>query len=350
MKRRILFVLLTLAAAAACSKKNGYGNSPTPAPQGNFQQTNLVSDIDGNMAAKIDPTLLNPWGIAINPSAGIVWLGTNHNGTTNVYDYDGNTKLQPVPIPSGNMPNGGSPTGVVFNGTADFVIPSVQVAAKFIFVGEDGTISAWAPGASAAAAVTVADQSGADAVYKGCAIANDGGNNFLYAANFKGKKIDVFDKSFTLTTGRSFTDPAIPADFGPFNIANINGMLYVTYAKLKAPDNEDDEAGAGNGYVDISKGALNSPWGIAQVPSGFGLPLHSIVVGNFGDGWINVYDSTGVYLGPMKSNGNPVVINGLWALDFPINEDSRADPTKLLFTAGPGDEQHGLYGFLKNKP
>ncbi|HVV05947.1 MAG TPA: TIGR03118 family protein [Puia sp.] len=362
MKRRILIVLLTLGTAAACNKNNnnGYGGGPTPPPlQANFQQTNLVSDIDGNRAAKVDSTLLNPWGLAINPSAGIVWLGTNHNGTTNVYDYNGNTVLKPIPIPSGGMPDGGSPTGIVFNGTADFVIPSVHTAAKFIFVGEDGTISAWAPGPSAGSAVTVADQSGADAVYKGCAIASDGGNNYLYAANFKGRKIDVFDKGFALTTGRSFTDPAVPADFGPFNIANINGLLYVTYAKLKGPDNEDDQAGAGNGYVDIytpdgklvkkfaSKGALNSPWGIAQVPDGFGLPFHSLVVGNFGDGWINVYDSTGVYLGPMNSNGSPVAINGLWALDFPINEDPHGDPTKLLFTAGPGDEQHGLYGFLK---
>jgi len=364
MKRRILFALLTLGAAAACKKSynNGYGGNPTPPPmQANFQQTNLVSDIDGNMAAKVDPTLLNPWGLAINPSAGIVWLGTNHNGTTNVYDYNGNTVLQPISIPSGGMPNGGSPTGVVFNGTADFVIPSVQAAAKFIFASEDGTISAWAPGPSAGSAVKVADQSSANAVYKGCAIASDGGNNFLYAANFKGGKIDVFDKGFAPVSGRSFTDPAIPAGFGPFNIANIDGMLYVTYARLKAPDNQDDQAGAGNGYVDIyspdgklvknfaSKGALNSPWGIAQAPNGFGLPFHSIVVGNFGDGWINVYDSTGVYLGPMNSNGNPIVINGLWALDFPINEDPHGDPAKLLFTAGPGEEAHGLYGFLKKQ-
>jgi len=313
------------------------------------------------MAAKVDPSLLNPWGLAINPSAGIVWLGANHSGATNVYDYDGNTVLQPIPIPSAGTLNGGSPTGVVFNSTTDFVIPSAHTAAKFIFVNEDGTISAWAPGPSAASAITVADQSGADAVYKGCAIANDGGSNFLYAANFKGGKIDVFDNSFALTTGRNFTDPAIPAGFGPFNIVPINGQLYVSYAKLKGPDNEDDQAGAGNGYIDVyspdgklvrnfaSNGVLNSPWGIAQVPNGFGLPFHSIVVGNFGDGWINVFDSTGAYLGPMKNNGNPIVINGLWALDFPINEDRNADPAKLFFTAGPGEEAHGLFGFLSKQ-
>jgi len=92
MKRRTLIVLFMLGAAAACNKNNnGYGTNPTPPLQVSFQQTNLVSDIDGNRAAKVDPTLLNPWGLAINPSAGIVWLGTNHNGATNVYDYNGNT-------------------------------------------------------------------------------------------------------------------------------------------------------------------------------------------------------------------------------------------------------------------
>jgi uncharacterized protein (TIGR03118 family) len=362
MKRRIFIVLLMFGTASACNKNsNKYGASPTPSPQTNFQQTNLVADGPGNLATNVDPTLLNPWGLAINPSAGIVWLGTNHNGTTNVYDYNGKTILQPIPIPAGGNRNGGSPTGVVFNWTTDFVIPAAKVAAKFIFVNEDGTIAAWAPGASAGSAVTVTDQSTVQAVYKGCAIASDGGKNFLYAANFKGGKIDVFDKTFTLTTGRSFTDPAIPTGFGPFNIVAINGLLFVTYAKLKGPDNEDDEAGAGNGYIDVfspdgklvgnfaKNGALNSPWGIAQVPSGFGLPFHSIVVGNFGDGWINVYDSTGAYLGPVMSNGNPIVINGLWALDFPINEDPHADPAKLLFTAGPGEEAHGLYGYLKKQ-
>jgi uncharacterized protein (TIGR03118 family) len=361
MERKTLFFVLVLGTAVACKKNNnnnGYG-TPAPPAAGNYQQTNLVADIDGFTGARIDATLKNPWGLAINPTAQLVWLGTNHSGASNVYDYNGQTGLPPVPIPLGGDMNGSSPTGVAFSAGDDFIIPTAQASARFIFVSEDGTVSAWSPGD--ATAVTVADRSGSNAVYKGCAIATDGGHAFLYAANFKGGTIDVFDKNFALAAGRAFTDPTIPAGFGPFNIVNINGLLYVAYAKLKGPDNEDDEAGAGNGYVDIynpdgtlvknftSKGPLNSPWGIARVPNSFGLPFHSIVIGNFGDGWINAYDSTGVYLGALQSNGTPIAINGLWALDFPVNEDPRADPNKLFFTAGPADEQHGLFGYLKNQ-
>jgi uncharacterized protein (TIGR03118 family) len=267
--------------------------------------------------------------------------------------------IAPVPIPTVGAATGGSPTGVVFNSTADFTIPRETAPTKFIFVNEDGTIAAWA--LDAPSAKKVADLSTGNRVYKGCAIAADGAANYLYAANFKGGTIDVFDKAFNLVTGRAFTDPSIPAGFGPFNIANIGGKLYVTYAKLQGPDNEDDQAGAGNGYVDIftpdgklvknfaSQGALNSPWGIAQVPDGFGIERHSILIGNFGDGWINVYDSTGVYKGAVQKDGQPIVIAGLWALDFPVNEYPQADPAKLYFTAGPGGEQHALFGYLKKQ-
>jgi uncharacterized protein (TIGR03118 family) len=347
--------------AVACSKNNnnnnGYGGNPPPTPGVNFVQTNIVSDLAG--AGVTDPTLQDAWGIAINPTQGAIWIASNHGGVSDVYDETGKTLLAPVSIPSPGAATGGSPTGVVFNGTADFMVPNETAATKFIFVNEDGVVSAWPLGA--ASAMTVADRSAAGAVYKGCTIAVDGGANFLYAANFKGGTIDVFDKSFNLVTGRAFNDPAIPAGFGPFNIANIGGNLYVTYAKLQGPDNEDDQAGAGNGYVDVftpdgklvknfaSKGALNSPWGIAQVPDGFGIERHSILIGNFGDGWINIYDSTGVYKGPLQSNGQPIVVSGLWALDIPFNEYPQADPGKLYFTAGFDGEQHGVFGYFKKQ-
>ncbi|HMH21525.1 MAG TPA: TIGR03118 family protein [Puia sp.] len=349
-----VFLLALLMAGAGCHKD--YNTTAAPLIPGTYQETDLVTDVAiGYGAARIDPPLLNAWGIAVNP-AGIVWISANHAGATTVYDSTGKTVLGPVAIPSQGTHFGGSPTGVVFNGTTDFVIPSNQKIAKFIFVNEDGTVSAWGAGDST---ITVADRSSSDAVYKGVALANDGSGNFLYAANFKGGKIDVFDKNFVYISTRPFADPGIPAGFGPFNIQNIGGKLYVTYAKLKGPDNTDDQAGAGNGYVDVfnpdgtlvkrfaSQGLLNSPWGLAQVPAGFGLPRHSILIGNFGDGRINVYDSTGVFNGQLQNNGYPITIAGLWALDFPNNEATLADPNKLYFTAGPMDESHGLFGFLK---
>jgi uncharacterized protein (TIGR03118 family) len=364
-----LLLAALILGATACHKNDNRPNTPLLAP-GNFAQTNLVSDTTSYGAPTIDPTLKNPWGIAINNDAGIIWISSNHGSVTDVYDSTGKTLLGPFNIPSAGgagagagaggggaaAPDGGAPTGVAYNATADFQIPGSTAATKFLFVGEDGIVSAWALGA--AAAVKVADRSSVDAVYKGCAIANTAGANYLYAANFTGRSIDVFDKSFNLVTGPDFKDPAIPADFGPFNIANIGGLLYITYAKIEA-GGDDDQAGAGNGYIDIftpdgklahqfaSQGALNSPWGIAQSTDGFGLPLHSIIVGNFGDGRINVFDSTGIYRGALQNNGQAIVIPGLWALDFYINDYPKASPSKLFFTAGPEGEQHGLFGYLR---
>jgi uncharacterized protein (TIGR03118 family) len=350
----ILLLAIGIAGAACRKNNNNYNTNPASPITGNYQQTNLVSDTGAYPGARIDPALIDAWGIAINPT-GVIWIAANGTGSTTVYDSTGKTLLGPVAIPFGGVHFGGAPSGVLFNTTTDFVIPANQQVAKFIFSTENGTIAAWSGGDST---LTVVDNSAKSTVYKGIALANDGTGNFIYATDFRGGKIDVYDKSFTAVS-RPFSDPGIPAGFGPFNIQNIGGQLYVTYAKLQAPENMDDQAGPGNGYVDVfnpngslikrfaSQGSLNSPWGIAQAPAGFGLPLHSILVGNFGDGWINVYDSTGIYLGPLLSNGNPLVIDGLWALAFPVNTLPAADPNKLYFTAGPGDENHGLFGYLK---
>jgi len=352
-----LFVITLFVWGCSKSYNNGYYNPPPPSPmiKANYQQTNLVTDTSLYPAAHQDPHLLNAWGIAIHPS-GIVWISANHAGASTVYDSTGKTLFGPVAIQSQGKLFGGSPSGIVYNGTADFLIPSNHQASKFIIANEDGTSSAWGGGDSAA---TVADRSASGAVYKGICLANDGTGNFLYAANFKQGTIDVFDRTFNIVTTKPFSDPSIPTGFGPFNVANLGGKLYVSYAKLKAPDNMDDQAGPGNGFIDVydpggkllhrlvSQGQLNSPWGMAQAPQGFGLPFHSILIGNFGDGTINVFDSTGVYLGQLQNNGSPVTIPGLWALDFPSNEVPSADPNKLYFTAGPMGENHGLFGFLK---
>jgi uncharacterized protein (TIGR03118 family) len=165
-----------------------------------------------------------------------------------------------------------------------------------IFVTEDGLVLAWESGASA---VKVADRSAADAVYKGVAIAGDGSGNLIYATNFKGHTVDVFDKNFTYVTSKPFSDPNIPSNYGPFNIVNLGGKLYVTYAVPKSPEFGDDSAGAGVGYIDIynpngtlvkrflSNGYLNSPWGLARAPAEFGQFQNTTLVGNFGDGLIN---------------------------------------------------------------
>jgi len=318
----------------------------------NVKQTNLVADTAGYDATRLDPNLLNAWGIAAPPN-GPIWISANHAGLSVIYDRNGQQLRPPVTIPSLTAGQPGAPSGMVFNGTTDFG------GNKFIFASEEGIIAGWSSGN---AAVKVADRSSFNAVYKGLTIANDGTANFLYVTNFKNSKIDVFDKDFNYVTDKPFSDPGIPAGFGPFNIQNISGNLYVTYAKLKAPDNMDDQAGPGNGYVDIftpqgqlvkrfaSQGPLNSPWGIALAPAGFADEGPTILIGNFGDGRINVFGMAGHFKGQLRMHGKPITIDGLWAIDFlegNVPGGSPSDP--LYFTAGPNEESHGLFGYLKKE-
>jgi len=314
-------------------------------------QVNLVADTAGFNAALIDTNLVNAWGIAA-PPGGPIWISANHTGVSTIYNRTtGQTLRPPVTIPAAMAGQTGAPTGMVFNGSTAFG------GYKFIFAGEDGTISAWKTGS---VAIKVADRSQFDAVYKGLTMATDGPSWFLYAANFKGGKIDVFDANFNYVTGKPFWDPNIPAGYAPFNIQKVGDNLYVTYAKQKGPDNEDDQAGLGNGYVDVykpngmlvkrffSQGDLNSPWGITLAPAGFAADQQTILIGNFGDGKINVFDFTGKHLGELQSGSHALVIEGLWAIDF-LNGNVLGKGTStqwLYFTAGPKDESHGVFGYL----
>jgi uncharacterized protein (TIGR03118 family) len=328
------------------------------------QQINLVANSASYGPNRIDANLLNAWGIAMTPT-GIIWIAANHASLSVIYDTDGNAKRPPVTIPtSGDTANGGAPTGVVFNPTADFAIPSTGGASRFIFAGEDGIISAWGSGNHA---IIVSDRSSAEAVYKGLALANNGGQNFLFATNFKGGAVEVFDTHFQMVSNPGFQDPSIPAGFSPFGIQNVGGKLFVTYAKLKGPDNEDDQSGPGNGYIDIyspngtllsrfaSQGTLNSPWGIAKIPEGgFRGLKDAILVGNFGDGRINIFGSHGNFRGQLTDSARqPITIAGLWGLSFRpsqtgLGEDSDQPSGRLFFTAGPNDENDGVFGYLTN--
>ena len=317
-------------------------------------QVNLVSDIRGYHAKRTDPLLNNAWGIAFDES-GALWIACNHTGSAVIYDKNGERLRKPVAIPLGEDPNGAAPTGVVYNDTQDFIIPANGQKSEFIFATEEGILSAWSSGSSS---ITVADRSATGAVYKGIALANDRGANFLYVTNFSAGKIDVYDHSFHLVS-KPFSDLTIPPGYAPFNIANINGKLYVTYA-LQKPDHHDDQSGPGNGYVNIfnpdgsfvrrfaSRGTLNSPWGITQADEGFGLAANSILIGNFGDGRINVYDASGAWRGQLQDKEHAIAIDGLWTIAF-LPNDAKSGPSRLYFTAGPDEENHGLFGYLKKQ-
>jgi len=358
IQKRILLILPLILAISGCAKKNNAYNYDYLKSQQVYEVVKLVGDTDGLGTAITDPNLKNAWGIAISSSGGI-WISSNHKGLSVIYDRNGNIITQPVAVPSQGSRNGGAPSGVIFNPTTDFLMPADGSVSKLLFAGEDGTISAWGSGDSA---VMVASRASDGAVYKGIAMASDGGANFLYLANFKGQKVDVFDGNFHLVTNKPFADPSIPAGFGPFNIMNFNGQLFVTYAKLKPPDNMDDQKGPGNGFVDIfnpdgtlvrrfySQGVLNSPWGMAIAPVGFGQGDQVFLIANFGDGLINEFNSNGDWIRQLRSDfGGSVHIDGLWAIMFPVNNQPPGDPNQMFFTAGPAGESHGLFGYMIKK-
>jgi uncharacterized protein (TIGR03118 family) len=255
-----------------------------------------------------------------------------------------------------------SPTGDVFNiaGTG-FNITSggVTASSRFIFATEDGTISGWNPGVNSGASTVLAvnnSHRGTGAVYKGLAIGTDADGTFLYATNFRNGTVDVFDSTFKQVN--SFTDPNVQHGFAPFGVQVLNGDVFVTFAKQNA-EKHDDVAGPGNGYVDefsmdgqlldrvATRGHLNSPWGLAIAPSGFGQFANDLLVGNFGDGTIDVFNpQTDQYLGKLDgTDGKPIQIDGLWSL-MPGNAGANTDPQSIYFTAGLDGEQHGLFGSL----
>jgi uncharacterized protein (TIGR03118 family) len=370
---------LSLVALPIGSLRAGGANEERNA----FSWKNLQSDIAG-VAKRTDPNLVNSWGLTINTTAKVFWIADNGAGVSTLYRPDGSPVLLPStpaqnfvtlpptaidpPTPPA-LVGTATPTGIVFNDPATnaFFIPGTKNPAIFIFDGEDGGIWGWNPAVNLLNATLIIQPASPDpttnSVYKGLALANrTPGGLTLYATNFRNGTVDLFDSSFNpVTLAGAFVDPNLPKGYGPFGIATFDNLIYVTYAKQN-DEKHDDVAAPGNGFVDvfdtqgnlitrlISRGPLNSPWGLAEVPHKFGKIGHNffdnffhdvLLVGNFGDGKINAFDiHTGAPLGPLKNRrGDALAFNGLWALFF-FDE-------RLYFTAGIGDESHGLFGVIK---
>jgi uncharacterized protein (TIGR03118 family) len=400
-----LFGGLALVAAGFLIPLGVGAAAPPPSAAGTVLQTNLVSDLPG-VAAVTDPNLVNPWGISESTGSPF-WVSDNGAGLSTLYNVPGanNTQVSINPlavnIPSPAGPTGGTPTGTVFNtgsGGGAFPIAGpnnagqrISAPAVFLFATEDGTIAGWNPGidptghfagpnGASAQAVLPVDNSGSGAVYKGLAIATSStpiipadanSTALLYVSNFHAGTIEVYDAKFdevmSLPAG-AFADPDLPGGYAPFNVQVLNGKLYVDYARQDAAAH-DDAAGPHRGFVDVfnldgtpglpggavrlvSRGPLDSPWGLAIAPQGFaGIsdpgndPV--LLVGNFGDGSINAFDATtGSGLGQLDDpDGEPIEIDGLWALKVGNGGSGGAADT-LYFTAGPFDESHGLFGSL----
>jgi uncharacterized protein (TIGR03118 family) len=335
-----------------------------------YVQTNLAADQAG-VAQVHDPELVDAWGISINP-AGTFWVSARATDVSTVYSGDVTPPGEPF-MPFIKRPltvtiPGGNPTGQVFNGSTDTFIVSAggrSAPARFIFASETGHITAWNPGVPTGPvppsrqAFIMASTPGA--VYTGLAIDDLQDGKFLYAADFAGGKIDIFDGNFApITLAGNFTDPDIPADYAPFNIWELGGKLHVAYARQ---ENGDALPDGGRGFVSVfdlngnlvshlvDDGHLKEPWGLALAPADFGEFSGTLLVANTANGKINAYDpTTGAFLGRLAdASGETIHIQGLWALHFG-NGTVSGDRNALYFTAVGKNHDHGLFGSLRVAP
>jgi uncharacterized protein (TIGR03118 family) len=324
-----------------------------------YTETDLTANRSGISAApNTDPNLVNPWGLS-RSSGSPWWVSDNGTGLSTLYDLAGVPQSLVVTIPPPKGQNGtAAPTGTVYNYTTSFEAepgaPSI-----FLFVTEDGTISGWNPNVNQTNAVLRVDHNQQGAVYKGCALASLPGGPRLYVSNFASGQVEVYDGKFhQLKTGPGdFTDSKLPIHYAPFGIQNVGGNIVVTFAQ-RSPGSLDENHGPGLGYVDVfdtngnlllrlQHGSyLNAPWGIASSAADFGVFSHRLLVGNFGDGSINVFNAvSGKHEGKLlNADGSPVSINGLWAISFAGGNTKSGAANALYFTAGLNDEADGLFG------
>ena len=360
------FVRFNLLSASALTAVLAFAVLTGSAQARSFKVTNLVSD-GAVPAATIDPNLVNPWGLAYGPTSPF-WVNDNGPGVATLYNGAG----VKIPLTVNVFPNDGSaaPTGQVFNsgGGSDFVVSNGATKGRAVFLmdTESGTISGWAPSVNLTNTFLGVDNSGggalAHAVYKGLAIANNGGTEMLYAANFRSGQVEMYDGSFGLLG--TFTDPTVAAGYAPFNVQTLGNKLFVTFA-LQDGAKHDEVDGAGLGYVDefnldgtfdmriaSAGGPTNAPWGLAIAPASFGSKFGGdLLVGNFGDGTISAFNlATNSFVGllPMAGGGN-LAIDGLWGL-IPGNGAAGGSASTIYFSAGLNGESDGLFGSISAVP
>jgi uncharacterized protein (TIGR03118 family) len=322
--------------------------------QNSYLVHNLVSDVAG-MADHVDPNLINPWGNGFS-SGSPFWIANNGTGTSTLYEDTGVAIPLVVKIPAaGGATTPGKVTGVIFNGTANSFLISGQTP-SFIFCSEDGVISGWSPKVNMTAAQIMLDNSASGAQYKGCALGGTATAPILYAADYGTGKVVAWDMNLKpVVVG--FVNGAIPSGFAPFNIQNLGGTLYVTYAPQASSNSTTvggyvttyDMTGAIIGTLGGST-VFSYPWGVAIAPATFGKYASTVLVGNFGDGTIHAFDpKAGTLMGTLEdSSGNPITIDGLWSLNFGNGKVS--DAATLYFTAGIQNQAHGLFGSIQGAP
>jgi uncharacterized protein (TIGR03118 family) len=340
-----------------------------------YTQTNLVSDlsnVNGQPVAVQDPTFKNSWGLARSASSPW-WINNAGTGTSALYTGAGKVVTPPSPVVVPNAPGAqgnSSPTGIVFNGTTDFMISNVAgktpAPAAFIFATENGTISAWNPAVTPLEmAVNQAFEKGA--VFTGLTLIESEGDHFLLAANFSQNRIEKFDTNFKRVhrSEELFDDDRLPPGFAPYNVQAVGDNVVVTYAKQNPQKTgADDDCGEECGFVDVFSihgrlilrlqhvpGTLTAPWGVALAPRDFGFFSHALLIGNRFGGTIAAFNFTdGRFLGNLlDADGAPIAIPGLWALEFDNRGNNQASPSPgpaLFFAAGINGYADGLFGTL----
>ena len=402
----------SILATALVAVFISYLGTPAAVKTGGYVPTDLVVNksplIDKNgisHTGKVDPNLLNPWGVTEIPTGSPFWISDNAAGLATLYNVPAsapnsvtiNGLVVSIPTPVGSS---GAPTGTVFNittlpgSTPGFMISGVDAndkptsaPARFLFATEDGTIVGWNPGVGSSPSsfngpngfstqgIIAVDNSGNNftnpnpssqtgAVYKGIAMSTDAnGQTRLYVTNFRSGMVEMYSDGFmALGSGPAFVDPKLPDSYAPFNVTVLNGAVFVTYAVQDAAKH-DDVAGQGHGIVDVFEldgtfrqrfaqhGQLNSPWGVAQAPTNFGALSGDLWIGNFGNGQINAYNpDSGEFIDKVRNpKGQAIVIDGLWALRVGNNGNGGRSDT-IYFTAGPNGETDGLFGSLTPHP
>src|SRR5271163_710731 len=342
---------------------------------GTYSVTNLVSD--GSVPATItDANFINPWGV----TNATFWINTQGTGLNYVISPTNFPPFTPpatpaiafkisIPAATGGTTATGTPTGAAATGAATgFVLPN-GTKASFLFASLDGIITGWNSklGTNGAVAEVAINNNAAGAVYTGVALATNTNGTYLLAANFGKATIEVYNSSFApATLAGTFTDPALPAGYVPYNVHVIGTQVFVTYA-LRSTTGTPTIA-PGNGLVNVfdtsgnfvahavaTGGDLNAPWGVAIAPTTFGVFGGDLLVGNFGDGVINVYNpTTFAFLGQLTDGtGKTLAYASLWELFFGLtapSSTSTGNLNTLYFTAGLTGEAHGLLTAIDTNP
>jgi uncharacterized protein (TIGR03118 family) len=341
MQRRMIGLTLALGVALVFASSSAMAQ---------YQLTSLVSNQVGK-AVHVDPLLVNAWGLVYAPGSPW-WISDQGSGWSTLYTGNGTKKSLEVSVPSANGSGTGQPTGIVFNGSTEFQLQAS--GSVFLFATLDGTISAWVPGVNFNQALIAVNNSSSGAVYTGLAITSNASGNMLFAADNANNKVDMYDGTFTWKG--SFTDTTVPAGFSVFNVQDLNGLLYVSFAAAN---------GGAGGYVDIysesgmwlkrlAQGApLNQPWGFAAAPGDFGALSDTLLISNNvqNNGTINAFNAiTGQFVGAVKQGGKPIHIDQLWGIGFGGGNASSGAKNELFFTAGPAENLAGMFGVIRVHP